>query len=93
MTPKKRTRQFAALLIASALSVSVSNSAVASAEEFQDHGAKGGFASGVMAELLARQHQPSQPTGHLSAGKFATLQVAVPGSTDSGTLRRVLISP
>ena len=47
MTPKKRTRQFAALLIASALSVSVSNSAVASAEEFQDHGAKGGFASGV----------------------------------------------
>lgn len=30
MTPKKRTRQFAALLIASALSVSVSNSAVAS---------------------------------------------------------------
>ena len=44
MTPKKRTRQFAALLIASALSVSVSNSAVAPAEEFQDHGAKGGFA-------------------------------------------------
>jgi len=54
MTPKKRTRQFAALLIASALSVSVSNSAVASAEEFQDHGAKGGFASGVMAELLGQ---------------------------------------
>lgn len=68
MTPKKRTRQFAALLIASALSVSVSNSAVASAEEFQDHGAKGGFASGVMAELLG-EAAPAFTTYWASVGR------------------------
>ena len=68
MPPKKRTRQFAALLIASPLSVSVSNSAVASAEEFQDHGAKGGFASGVMAELLG-EAAPAITTYWASVGR------------------------